>query len=88
MPNQIDGNQKEQRSNKLIELSNQNEAEYQQEYIGKQIEVLLEEREGKYLKGHTTNYMIAKVKTDENLENTLQKIKITNANNLELEGVL
>ena len=88
MPNQIDGNQKEQRSNKLIELSNQNEAEYQQEYIGKQIEVLLEEREGKYLKGHTTNYMIAKVKTDENLENTLQKIKITNTNNLELEGVL
>lgn len=88
MPNQIDGNQKEQRSNKLIELSNQNEAEYQQEYIGKQIEVLLEEREGKYLKGHTTNYMVAKVKTDENLENTLQKIKITNANNLELEGVL
>ena len=88
MPNQIDGNQKEQRSNKLIELSNQNEAEYQQEYIGKQIEVLLEEREGKYLKGHTTNYMIAKVKTDENLENTLQKIKIMNTNNLELEGVL
>ena len=88
MPNQIDGNQKEQRSNKLIELSNQNEAEYQQEYIGKQIEVLLEEREGKYLKGHTTNYMVAKVKTDENLENTLQKIKIINTNNLELEGVL
>ena len=88
MPNQIDGNQKEQRSNKLIELSNQNEAEYQQEYIGKQIEVLLEEREGKYLKGHTTNYMVAKVKTDENLENTFQKIKITNTNNLELEGGL
>lgn len=86
MPNQIDGNIKEQRSNKLIELSNKNEAEYQKQYIGKEIELLLEEREGKYLKGHTTNYMVAKIKTEENLENTIQKIKVISTNNLELEG--
>lgn len=88
MPNQIDGNIKEQRSNKLIELSNKNEAEYQKQYIGKEIEVLLEEREGEYLKGHTTNYMVAKIKTEENLENTIQKIKVISTNNLELEGNL
>ena len=74
MPNQIDGNLKEERSNKLIELSDENEKEYNQKYIGKEVEVLLEEREGEYLKGHTTNYMVVKMKTNENLENTIQKI--------------
>ena len=74
MPNQIDGNVKEERSNRLIELSDKNEKEYNQQYIGKEVEVLLEEREGEYLKGHTTNYMVVKMKTNENLENTIQKI--------------
>ena len=76
MPNQIDGNLKEERSNKLIELSDENEKEYNQKYIGKEVEVLLEEREGEYLKGHTTNYMVVKMKTNENLENTIQKVTV------------
>ena len=38
------------------------------------LEVLEKEREGEYLKGHTTNYMVVKMKTNENLENTIQKI--------------
>lgn len=76
MPNQIDGNIKEERSNKLIELSDENEKEYNQKYIGKEVEVLLEELEGEYLKGHTTNYMVVKMKTNENLENTIQKVTV------------
>lgn len=76
MPNQIDGNIKEERSNKLIELSDENEKEYNQKYIGKEVEVLLEEQEGEYLKGHTTNYMVVKMKTNENLENTIQKVTV------------
>lgn len=76
MPNQIDGNIKEERSNKLIELSDENEKEYNQKYIGKEVEVLLEEREGEYLKGHTTNYMVVKMKTNGNLENTIQKVVV------------
>ena len=76
MPNQIDGNIKEERSNKLIELSDENEKEYNQKYIGKEVEVLLEEREGEYLNGHTTNYMVVKMKTNENLENTIQKVTV------------
>ena len=76
MPNQIDGNVKEERSNKLIELSDKNEKEYNQQYISKEVEVLLEEREGEYLKGHTTNYMVIKMKTNANLENTIQKVVV------------
>ena len=42
MPNQVDGNIKEQRSKKLIELSNKNQKEYNNNYIGKNVEVLFE----------------------------------------------
>ena len=64
MPNQIDGKVKEERSKKLIELSNENEYNYNKKYIGREVEVLFEEREGEYLKGHTTNYIVVKHKTD------------------------
>lgn len=43
MPNQIDGKIKEQRSKKLIELSNKNQLAYNQKLIGKEVEVLFEE---------------------------------------------
>ena len=84
MPNQIDGNKKEERSNLLIELSNKNEENFQKQYIGKQIEVLFEDKEGKYFKGHTTNYMVAKLKTEENLENVIKNVKVIGTENLEL----
>ena len=61
MPNQIDGNKKEERSNKLIELSNNTENRHNQNYIGKTVKVLFEEFECGFFKGHTTNYMMVKV---------------------------
>ena len=57
MPNQIDGNIKEQRSKKLIDLSNKNELEYNKKYIGKTVEVLFEEEKTGLYKGHTQNYI-------------------------------
>lgn len=64
MPNQIDGKVKEERSKKLIELSHENELYYNTSNIGKDVEVLFEERDGEYIKGHTTNYIVVKYKTD------------------------
>ena len=61
MPNQVDGNIKEERSNKLIELSNKYENEYNNSHIGKNVKVLFEEFEDGYFKGHTTNYIMIKV---------------------------
>ena len=58
MPNQIDGSKKEERSQKLIELSNKNQKEYNEKYIGKQIEVLFEEKKEGYYHGHTKNYLL------------------------------
>ena len=80
MPNQIDGKVKEERSKKLIELSNENEYNYNKKYIGREVEVLFEEREGEYLKGHTTNYIVVKHKTDkDDLINKIAKVRVSEA---------
>lgn len=76
MTNQIDGNIKEERSQKLIELSNKNEREYNEKYIGKSVEVLFEEEKDGLWSGYTKNYVRVFVESDENLENRLKKIEI------------
>ncbi len=84
MQKQIDGKIKEERSKKLIALSEQNEKMYNAQYIGKEVEVLFEEREGKYMKGHTTNYMCVKKETKEDLTGKIEKVKITKVEDLTL----
>ena len=79
MPNQVIRNIKEQRSRKLIELSNNNQKQYNEQYIGKVVEVLFEDRENEFYKGHTQNYILVKYKTDKNLENIIEKVKISKA---------
>lgn len=76
MPNQVLGEKKEERSKKLIELSRGNQEQYINKFIGKKLEVLFEENEEEYLKGHTKNYILVKVKTNRELENKLKKVEI------------
>ena len=94
MPNQIDGNKKEERSNKLIELSNGTENKHNQSYIGKTVKVLFEEFEDGFFKGHTTNYMMVKVAGEEEQSDKFVnkildvKIKENNDETRELIGIL
>lgn len=74
MENQVSGNIKEERSKKLIELSNKNEIEYNNKYIGKEVEVLFEEKKDGIYKGHTQNYIMIYCETNENLENKIKKV--------------
>lgn len=76
MPNQIDGKIKEERSKKLIELSDKNEEEYNRETIGKTVNVLFEEKVGEYYKGHTTNYITVNAKSEENVIDKIKEVKI------------
>lgn len=76
MTNQIDGNIKEERSQKLIELSNKNERECNEKYIGKSAEVLFEEEKDGLWSGYTKNYVRVFVESDENLENKILKVEI------------
>lgn len=89
MTNQVPGEIKEERSRKLIELSNRNQEGQNRKYIEKELEVLLEERDGEYIKGHTTNYIMVYVKSNNVLlENTIQKVKITEAFGENLIGII
>ena len=71
MPNQINGDIKEERSKKLIELSDRNEIEYNESYIGKNVEVLFEEEKDGMYKGHTQNYIMVYCQSKENLDNKI-----------------
>lgn len=72
MPNQIDGNIKDERSKKLIALNNKNEREFISKYIDKEVTVLIEkevkDRE-EYYEGYTRNYIRVIVK---NCPNTVK----------------
>ncbi len=86
MKEQIDGNKKEIRSNRLLELSDKNQQEQNKKEFGKVVEVLWEEYKDGYYIGHTTNYEEVKINTQEQLENTITKVTITGTNGLTLLG--
>lgn len=74
MLNQINGDIKEERSKKLIELSDRNEIEYNNSYIGKNVEVLFEEEKDGMYKGHTQNYIMVYCQSKENLDNKIMDV--------------
>ena len=88
MPNQVSGKIQEERSHVLIELSDKNEKDYLDKYIDKTVKVLFEEKEGEYYKGHTSNYLMIKVKTNNDISNKILDVKIISRDNLELMGTL
>ncbi len=79
MVGQIDGNQKEERSQRLIALSSQKEEDYHKSYLGKEVEILWEEEKNGYYQGHTQNYLLAWCKSTQYLENKITKAKCVEA---------
>lgn len=79
MPEQISPEIKEERSKKLIQLSDNNEKDYNQKYIGKQVQVLWEEEKNGVYKGHTKNYVLVESKETRksNMENVLENVVIS-----------
>ena len=86
MENQIPGDIKELRSKKLLLLSDENEKEYLESYIGKNVRVLFEEQDGKFFKGHTGNYIMVKVEAEENLSNKIREVIVIGRENLYLSA--
>lgn len=76
MENQVSGEEKEKRSNILIELSNKNEKEFKEKFIGRTLEVLFEDEENHKIVGHTSNYLKVGVDLGKDLENELVQVKI------------
>ncbi|MDS0524056.1 tRNA (N(6)-L-threonylcarbamoyladenosine(37)-C(2))-methylthiotransferase MtaB [Clostridium sp. SHJSY1] len=83
MENQVDGNKKEIRSKALIDLNNKNEKEFTKRYIGKTLDVLIEQevkdKQGIY-EGYTRNYIKVEVHgIDENIKGQIINCKIEEA---------
>jgi threonylcarbamoyladenosine tRNA methylthiotransferase MtaB len=79
MKNQVSPEKKEERSKKLIKLSDENEEEYLNSYIGKAVEVLFEESETKEnLVSSQKTEILANSENTENLANTENTEKMKN----------
>ena len=61
MDGKIDGHEKKERSRKLIEVSEELEKEYMNKFIGREVEVLVEEFKDGYSYGHTGNFLYCKI---------------------------
>ena len=81
MPDQIDEQIKAARSEKLIALGHDMSKEFRKFYIGKNEEVLFEEKavigDKEYFVGYTKEYVKVAKKTDENLENQMVSGRIS-----------
>ena len=88
MPNKILPEEKEKRSNILIELSDNNEKEYLKKYIGKKVKVLFEEEKNGFYQGHTDNFLLVKVKNSEDISNQIIEVIIEDIDKLELCGIV
>ena len=75
MDNKLDNSIKKDRARRLIEVSHELETNYMSKYIGKEIEVLVEEYKDGYSYGHTGNYLYAKINR-ELPHNEIVKVKV------------
>ena len=86
MPNKITPDEKEKRSNILIELSDNNEKEYLERYIGETVKVLFEEEKNGFYQGHTDNFLFVKVKSAKDINNQIIDVIVEDIDKLELYG--
>ena len=82
MPDQVDEQIKAQRSARLIELGEKKRKAYEKKFIGRTVEVLVEEDaviNGKNVQtGHTKEYIKIALDSEENLRNCIVNVQIDN----------
>lgn len=80
MPDQVPEQIKTVRSNELLKLDAEKRSKYEETFIGKEVEVLMEESiqiNGKTVQvGHTKEYVKIAIEDDTNLQNQLINVKI------------
>ena len=60
--------------------------EIDEQYLNKKVEVLFEEKQGEYYKGHTKNYMMVNAKSEEDLTNKIREVELIEIRENELIG--
>lgn len=76
LENKIDAKVKKERADKLEELKHEMARIEREKYIGKELEVLVEEESDGYLFGYSENYLRVKFKGEQDLLNKIKKVKI------------
>ena len=72
---QVDANIKKDRARRLLRVSNELAKAYQEKFIGKEVEVLIEKDNDDISFGHTGNYLAVKV-AGSHKRNTFVKAKV------------
>lgn len=88
MKNQVSPEKKEERSKRLLKLSSDNEKDYLDEYVGKDVRVLFEEQDGEFIKGHTDNYIVVEAKGSEENLNKILTVHVEQSGEEKLVGIL
>ena len=88
MKNQVSPEKKEERSKRLLKLSSDNEKDYLDEYVGKDVKVLFEEQDGEFVKGHTDNYIVVEAKGSEENLNKILTVHVEQSGEEKLVGIL
>lgn len=82
MENQVSEQEKTRRSALLIELGEKKRRAYEESFLGKEVEVLIEEEaliDGRSMQtGHTKEYIRIALKGDEDMKNTIVKVRVDN----------
>ncbi|MBR8701186.1 Threonylcarbamoyladenosine tRNA methylthiotransferase MtaB [Fusobacterium sp. DD29] len=85
LENKVDPKIKKERSDRLEHLKKIMAHREREKYIGKELDVLVEEKIGDFLFGYSENYLRVKFKGDESLLNRIQRVTI---NTIEKEMLL
>jgi threonylcarbamoyladenosine tRNA methylthiotransferase MtaB len=77
MKDQISGDIKNQRSDKIISVASEMEEKFLNRFVGKTIDILFEEKKDGYYIGHSKNYLKVKVEDKgQDLENSIKNVII------------
>ena len=89
MENQVDPSTKHDRSEKLLQLNEENFNKFGQKMLDKEFNVLFEQKVGdNKFEGLTENYVKVIVESDKDLSEQILKVKIKDVKNEFLEGIL
>lgn len=77
MENQIKEEIKKERVKKIMEISNELEKKYMEKFVGEYLEFIPEIKKDNYLIGHTGNYIMVKLESNEELNHNSKTVKIS-----------
>ncbi len=83
---QVHDSTKKDRALRLIELSNKLEEKYNLKFIGKNLDMIIEQRVDNMMVGHTSNFLQVYLPFDEKLITKMVKVKVQELNNGKLMG--